>query len=104
MRAHFGHEVSEALDLAEQGGVVQVAEDLLAVAHGVGVAQMTEQGFRYEVTLFAVPRDRRHHLVEVQVPREGAVFVPFPGFPRPRCLPEQQAGASHVLALLMFRR
>ena len=79
-------------------------EDLLAVAHDVGVAQMAEQGFRDEVTLFAISGDRRHYLVEVQVPLEGAIFVPLSGVPRPWNLPEQKAGAGHVLALLTFGR
>jgi len=36
------HEPCEALDLVEQDRVVQVAEDLLAVAHGVGMVQVAE--------------------------------------------------------------
>jgi hypothetical protein len=90
--AYLAHEISEALDLTEEGGVLQVPENLLAVAHGSGVAQVAEQNPRDEVTLLAITHDRRHHLVEVQIRREGAIFVLPPGVPGPRRLPGQQAG------------
>ena len=86
------HEPGEALDLIEQDRVVQVAEDLLAVAHGFGMVQVAEQNLRDEVTLLAITYDHRHDLVEVQVRREGAIRVLLAGGPgRPR-RPEQQAG------------
>ena len=90
--AYLLHEPGEALDLIEQGRVVQVPEDLLAVAHGVGIVQVAEQDLRDEVTLLAITGDRRHDLVEVQVRREGAIRVLLAGVPGRRRLPEQQAG------------
>ena len=92
MGAHLAHEVGETLDLIEQGRVLQVLENLLAVAHGAGIVQMGVQDPRDEVTLLAITRDRRHDLVQVQIPREGAILVLLPGAPGRRRLLEQQAG------------
>jgi hypothetical protein len=89
------HEPGEALDLVEQDRVVQVAEGLLAVAHGVGMVQVAEQNLRDKVTLLAITHDRRHDLVEVQVRREGAIRVLLadgPGLAGGPRRPEQQAG------------
>ena len=73
--AHLLHEPGEALDLIEQGRVLQVLENLLAVAHGAGIVQLAEQNLRDEITLLALTRDRRHDLIQVQIPREGAILV-----------------------------
>src|ERR1700677_5051899 len=59
------HPVAEALDLTEQGRVLQVLENLLAVPNGVGIAQVPEQRRRDEGMLLAITRDRRDNLVEV---------------------------------------
>ena len=42
--AYLAHEPGEPLDLPEQGRILQVLEDLLAVAHGVGVVQAARTG------------------------------------------------------------
>jgi hypothetical protein len=46
------------------------------VAHGIGVAQIAEQDVRDQLALLTLPRDGRHNLVEVQIPREGVFLVP----------------------------
>jgi hypothetical protein len=79
------------VDLPEQGRVLQVLEHLLAVAHRIGVVQRCEQDPRDEIALLAVTRDRGHDLVQVQVPREGAIRGDIPGRPRPS---GQQSRAS----------
>jgi hypothetical protein len=45
--------------------------------------QGAEQDPGYQVALLAVTRDRRHDLVQVQVPREGAILVVLSGPRRP---------------------
>ena len=71
--AYLVHEAGEALDLVEQGRVLQVLENLLAVAHGIDITQVAVENGRDEITLLAITRDRRHDLVEVQIRREGAI-------------------------------
>ena len=73
--AHLLHEPGEALDFIEQGTVLQVLENLLAVAHGAGIAQTGVQDPRDEITLLTITRDHRHDLIQVQIPREGAILV-----------------------------
>ena len=92
MGAHLLHEPGKALDFIEQGRVVQVPENFLAVADGVGIVQVAEHDLRDEVTLLAITGDRGHDLVEVQVRREGAIRVLLAGGPGRRRLLEQQAG------------
>jgi hypothetical protein len=90
--AHLLHEPREALDLTEQGGLVQVPENLLAVAHGVGIVQVAEQHSRDQVALLAIPRDRRHDLVQVQVSGEWPIRALLGGAPGRRFPVKQQAG------------
>ena len=92
MGAHLLHAPGEALDSIEQGRVVQVPENFLAVVHGVGIVQGAEQHLRDEVMLLAITRDRGYDLVEVQVRREEAIRVLPAGGPSRRRLLEQQAG------------
>ena len=63
MGAYLAHQPGKALDRIEQGRVLQVPEDLLAIAHRTGVVQASVQDCGDEVTLLAIPRDRRHDLV-----------------------------------------
>ena len=91
MGAHLADELGKPLDLPEQGRVLQVLEHLLAVAHRTGVAQRAEQDPRDEITLLAITRDRRHDLVQVQVPRERAIRGDSPGR---LCSSGQQSRAS----------
>ena len=44
--AYLAHAAGEPLDRVEQGRVLQVLEDLLAVAHGAGIVQAAEQDRR----------------------------------------------------------
>ncbi len=90
--AHPLHEPGEALDFIEQGRVLQVPENLLAVAHGAGIVQLAEQNLRDEITLLTITRDRRHDLIQVQIPREGVILVLLAGARGRRRLGEQQAG------------
>jgi hypothetical protein len=71
--AYLVHEVGEALDLIEQGRVLQVLENPLAVVHGVGIAQVAVENGGDEVTLPAITRDRRRRLLEQQAERPGHV-------------------------------
>ena len=91
MRAHLAHEVRETADLVEQGRVLQVLENLLAVANGAGIVQRGVQDPRDEVTLLAITRDGCHDLVQVQIPRVGTILVLHPVARGPRRLLEQQA-------------
>lgn len=81
MGAYLAHATGETLGLFEQGRVVQVLEDLLPVAHGIGITEMAEQDAGDQVALLAGTRDRRHDLVEVQIRGEGAILVLLPGGP-----------------------
>ena len=63
MGAYLAYQVGEALDLIEQGRLFQVPENLLPVAHRVGIMQTGEQDPRDEVAFLAITRDRRHDLV-----------------------------------------
>ena len=83
--------LGEPLDLSGQGRVLQVLENLLAVAHDAVIAQVAEQNPRNEVTLLAITRDRRHDLVQVQIRCEGAILVLPPRPQGRRRLPAQQA-------------
>ena len=76
---YLADEPGKPLDLPEQGRVLQVLEHLLAVAHRIGVVQRCEQDPRDEIALLAVTCDRGHDLVQVQVPREGAIRGDIPG-------------------------
>jgi len=88
---YLADEPGKPLDLPEQGRVLQVMEHLPAVAHRIGVVQRCEQDPRDEIALLAVTRDRGHDLVQVQVPRKGAIRGDIPGRPRPS---GQQSRAS----------
>src|ERR1700733_12748330 len=67
--------MGKPLDRLQQAGLLQVPEDLLAVAHRVRILQGPEQDRGDELTLLAVTRDRRDDLVQVQVPRVGMILV-----------------------------
>ena len=88
---YLSHLVGEALELIEQGKFLQVPENLLAVAHGVGIVQVAEQDSRDEVTLLAITRDRRHDLVRFRsdAKERSSSFPSAPWTARP--LLEQQA-------------
>ena len=79
------------LDRIQQARVLQVPEDLLPVAHRTGIAQTSVQDRGDEVTLLAITRDRRHDLVQVQIPRVGAIPGLVPSGPGRRRLFGQQA-------------
>ena len=67
-------------------------EHLPAVAHRIGVVQRCEQDPRDEIALLAVTRDRGHDLVQVQVPREGAIRCDIPGRQRPSAPADSNPG------------
>ena len=89
--AYLDHQPGKLLDRIQQGRVLQVPEDLLPVAHRTGIAQTSVQDRGDEVTLLAIPRDRRHDLVQVQIPRVGAIPGLVPSGPGRRRLFGQQA-------------
>ena len=90
--AYLADSAGEALDRIEQGRVLQVLENLLAVAHGAGIAQTGVEDPGDEVTFLAITRDHRHDLVQVQIPRERAILVLLSCTPRRRAILGQQAG------------
>jgi hypothetical protein len=88
VRPHLAHPRGELAHLAEDSGLVQVLEDPLAVPDGTGVPQAAGQDGADEVAFLAIPGDRGHDLVQVQVPRGRIVRAVASG----RLLTGQQAG------------
>src|SRR6266545_2743314 len=95
MLAHPLQLVRERSDSLERLGLLEVAQDLVAVAHGRDIAQRRVEE-HLEVVLLAAAGHRRQHLVEVQVAK-GRRLVRLVDVDAARLLVEEDAVESQPI-------
>ena len=93
MRAHVLHAVREGPDGRGHRFLLEVAKHLMAISHRFDVAQRRrEEGL--QVVFLSTRRDRRHHLIEIEVGEERGLLQCL-GVDATLGLAEEDAAGSH---------